>query len=86
MGLDPDETQLAVYRAAIQTFDRNMVQQEYYDSLRESGMLSGMRADTAGQRAGNLTVLLKTKIPSPLLPDTTLPPAAAGGRWRWSFR
>lgn len=46
MGLDPDETQLAVYRAAIQTFDRNMVQQEYYDSLRESGMLSGMRADT----------------------------------------
>ena len=31
MGLDPDETQLAVYRAAIQTFDRNMVQQEYYD-------------------------------------------------------
>ena len=62
MGLDPDETQLAVYRAAIQTFDRNMVQQEYYDSLRESGMLSGMRADTLRDNGlENLTVLLKKR-------------------------
>lgn len=62
MGLDPDETQLAVYRAAIQTFDRNMVQQEYYDSLRESGMLSGMRADTLRDNGlENLTVLLKNE-------------------------
>ena len=60
MGLDPDETQLAVYRAAIQTFDRNMVQWEYYDYLRESGMLSGMRADTLRDNGlENLTVLLK---------------------------
>ena len=62
MGLDPDETQLAVYRAAIQTFDRNMVQQEYYDSLRESGMLSGMRADTLRDNGlEDLTVLLKNE-------------------------
>ncbi len=62
MGLDPDETQLAVYRAAIQTFDRNMVQQEYYDFLRESGMLSGMRADTLRDNGlENLTVRLKNE-------------------------
>ena len=62
MGLDPDETQLAVYRAAIQTFDRNMVQQEYYDSLRENGMLSGMRADTLRDNGlEDLTVLLKNE-------------------------
>lgn len=61
-GLDPDETQLAVCRAAIQTFDRNMVQQEYYDSLRENGMLSEMRADTLRDNGlENLTVLLKNK-------------------------
>ena len=61
-GLDPDETQLAVYRADIQTFDRNMVQQEYYDSLRENGMLSEMRADTLRDNGlENLTVLLKNK-------------------------
>lgn len=62
MGLDPDEAQLAVYRAAIQTFDRNMVQWEYYDYLRESGMLSGMRADTLRDNGlENLTVLLKNE-------------------------
>ena len=62
MGLDPDETQLAVYRADIQTFDRNMVQQEYYDSLRENGMLSEMRADTLRDNGlENLTVLLKNE-------------------------
>ena len=62
MGLDPDETQLAVCRAAIQTFDRNMVQQEYYDSLRENGMLSEMRADTLRDNGlENLTVLLKNE-------------------------
>ena len=62
MGLDPDEAQLAVYRAAIQTLDRNMVQQEYYDFLRESGMLSGMRADTLRDNGlENLTVLLENE-------------------------
>ena len=68
MGLDPDETQLAVYRADIQTFDRNMVQQEYYDSLRENGMLSEMRADTLRDNGlENLTVLLKNKNPVTLV-------------------
>ena len=62
MGLDPDEAQLAVYRAAIQTLDRNMVQQEYYDFLRESGMLSGMRVDTLRDNGlENLTVLLENE-------------------------
>lgn len=62
MGLDPDEAQLAVYRAAIQTLDRNMVQQEYYDFLRESGMLSGKRADTLRDNGlENLTVLLENE-------------------------
>ena len=60
MGLDPDETQLAVYRTSIQTFDRNMAQWEYYDYLRESGMLSEMRADTLRDNAlENLIVRLK---------------------------
>ena len=80
MGLDPDETQLAVYRAAIQTFDRNMVQQEYYDSLRESGMLSGMRADTLRDNGlEDLTVLLKNENPVPLVAGYH-PPAGSG--WR----
>ena len=62
MGLDPDETQLAVYRAAMQAFDRNMAQQEYYDFLRESGGISGMRADTLRDNGLEaLPVLLKNE-------------------------
>ena len=80
MGLDPDETQLAVYRAAIQTFDRNMVQQEYYDSLRESGMLSGMRADTLRDNGlENLTVLLKNENTVTLVAGYH---TTAGSGWR----
>ena len=80
MGLDPDEAQLAVYRAAIQTLDRNMVQQEYYDFLRESGMLSGMRADTLRDNGlENLTVLLENENPVPLVGGYH-PPAGSG--WR----
>ena len=84
MGLDPDETQLAVYRAAIQTFDRNMVQQEYYDSLRESGMLSGMRADTLRDNGlENLTVLLENENTVTLVAGYH---TTAGSGLRWSFR
>ncbi len=80
MGLDPDETQLAAYRAAIQTFDRNMAQQEYYDSLRESGMLSGMRADTLRDNGlENLTVLLKNENTVTLVAGYH---TTAGGGWR----
>ena len=80
MGLDPDETQLAVYRAAIQTFDRNMVQQEYYDSLRENGMLSGMRADTLRDNGlENLTVLLKNENTVTLVAGYH---TTAGSGWR----
>ena len=80
MGLDPDETQLAVYRAAIQTFDRNMVQQEYYDSLRESGMLSGMRADTLRDNGlEDLTVLLKNENTVTLVAGYH---TTAGSGWR----
>ena len=80
MGLDPDETQLAVYRAAIQIFDRNMVQQEYYDSLRESGMLSGMRADTLRDNGlENLTVLLKNENTVTLVAGYH---TTAGSGWR----
>ena len=46
MGLDPDETQLAAYRAAIQTFDRNMAQGGYYEGLRSGGNLASMRMNT----------------------------------------
>ena len=46
MGLDPDETQLAAYRAAIQTFDRNMAQGGYYEGLRRGGNLARMRMNT----------------------------------------
>ena len=80
MGLDPDETQLAVYRAAIQTFDRNMVQWEYYDSLRESGMLSGMRADTLRDNGlEDLTVLLKNENTVTLVAGYH---TTAGSGWR----
>ena len=80
MGLDPDETQLAVYRAAIQTFDRKMVQQEYYDSLRESGMLSGMRADTLRDNGlEDLTVLLKNENTVTLVAGYH---TTAGSGWR----
>ena len=80
MGLAPDETQLAVYRAAIQTFDRNMVQQEYYDFLRESGMLSGMRADTLRDNGlENLTVLLKNENTVTLVAGYH---TTAGSGWR----
>ena len=79
-GLDPDETQLAAYRAAIQTFDRNMAQQEYYDSLRESGMLSGMRADTLRDNGlENLTVLLKNENTVTLVAGYH---TTAGSGWR----
>ena len=80
MGLDPDETQLAAYRAAIQTFDRNMAQQEYYDSLRESGMLSGMRADTLRDNGlENLTVLLENENTVTLVAGYH---TTAGSGWR----
>lgn len=80
MGLDPDETQLAVYRAAIQTFDHNMVQWEYYDSLRESGMLSGMRADTLRDNGlEDLTVLLKNENTVTLVAGYH---TTAGSGWR----
>ncbi len=62
MGLDPDAVQQQMLREAMQTLDRNMVQQEYYDFLRESGMLSGMRADTLRDNGlENLTVLLENE-------------------------
>ena len=80
MGLDPDETQLAVYRAAIQTFDRNMVQREYYDSLRENGMLSEMRADTLRDNGlEDLTVLLKNENTVTLVAGYH---TTAGSGWR----
>ena len=80
MGLDPDEAQLAVYRAAIQTLDRNMVQQEYYDFLRESGMLSGMRADTLRDNGlENLTVLLENENTVTLVAGYH---TTAGSGWR----
>lgn len=46
MDLDPDEVQAQVQRQAMQTFDREMAQGAYYDSLRLGGELSQMRMDT----------------------------------------
>ena len=46
MGLDPDEVQQQVQRQAMQTFDREMAQGAYYDSLRSGGNLSEMRMGT----------------------------------------
>ena len=46
MELDPDEVQQQVQRQAMQTFDRDMAQGAYYDSLRLGGELSQMRMDT----------------------------------------
>ena len=46
MGLDPDTVQEQVQRQAMQTFDREMAQGAYYDSLRLGGELSQMRMDT----------------------------------------
>ena len=46
MGLDPDEVQAQMQRQAMQTFDREMAQGAYYESLRLGGELSQMRMDT----------------------------------------
>ena len=46
MGLDPDTVQQQVQWQAMQTFDREMAQGAYYDSLRLGGELSQMRMDT----------------------------------------
>ena len=46
MGLDPDTVQQQMQRQAMQTFDREMAQGAYYDSLRLGGELSQMRMDT----------------------------------------
>ena len=46
MGLDPDTVQQQVQRQAMQTFDREMAQGAYYESLRLGGELSQMRLDT----------------------------------------
>ena len=46
MGLDPDTVQQQVQRQAMQTFDREMAQGAYYESLRLGGELSQMRMDT----------------------------------------
>ena len=80
MGLDPDAVQQQMLREAMQTFDRNMAQQEYYDSLRESGMLSGMRADTLRDNGlENLTVLLKNENTVTLVAGYH---TTAGSGWR----
>ena len=46
MGLDPDTVQQQVQRQAMQTFDREMAQGAYYESLRLGGDFSQMRMDT----------------------------------------
>ena len=46
MGLDPDAVQQQMLRGAMQTFDREMAQGAYYESLRLGGELSQMRMDT----------------------------------------
>ena len=46
MGLDPDTVQQQMQRQAMQTFDREMAQGAYYESLRLGGELSQMRMDT----------------------------------------
>ena len=59
---------------------RSMVQQEYYDSLRESGMLSGMRADTLRDNGlEDLTVLLKNENTVTLVAGYH---TTAGSGWR----
>ena len=46
MGLDPDTVQQQMQRQAMQTFDREMAQGQYYESWRLDGELSQMRMDT----------------------------------------
>ena len=46
MGLDPDTVQQQVQRQAMQAFDREMAQGDYYEGLRLGGELSQMRMDT----------------------------------------
>ena len=46
MGLDPDTVQQQVQRQAMQTFDRELGQGAYYESLRLGGDFSQMRMDT----------------------------------------
>ena len=45
MGLDPDEVQTQMQRQAMQAFDREMAQGDYYEGLSLGGELSQMRMD-----------------------------------------
>ena len=59
MGLDPDEVQQQVQRQAMQAFDREMAQGDYYEGLSLGGELSQMRMDVLEDTAlENLCLLL----------------------------
>ena len=51
MGLDPDTVQQQVQRQAMQAFDRDMAQGDYYEGLRLGGELSQMRMDVLEDNA-----------------------------------
>ena len=46
MGLDPDAVQQQMLRGAMQTFDRHMAQDGYYEGLLSDGNLASMRMNT----------------------------------------
>ena len=46
MGLDPDAVQQQMLRGAMQTFDRHMAQDGYYEGLLSGGNLASMRMNT----------------------------------------
>lgn len=80
MGLDPDEAQLAVYRAAIQTFDRDMAQGGYYEGLRSGGNLASMRMNTLeNNQLDDLCLLLPEQNRLVLRGGCSSP---AGSGWR----
>ena len=51
MGLDPDTVQQQVQRQAMQAFDQDMAQGDYYEGLRLGGELSQMRMDVLEDNA-----------------------------------
>ena len=81
MGLDPDEVQQQVQRQAMQTFDREMAQGAYYESLRLGGELSQMRMDTLEyNELENLCLLLPEQ--NQLVIRSRYGHASEGGGWQ----
>ena len=80
MGLDPDAVQQQMLRGAMQTFDRRMAQDGYYEGLRSGGNLASMRMNTLeNNQLDDLCLLLPEQNRLVLRGGCSSP---AGSGWR----